>query len=694
MKKFFFAVISVTIALFLLFNVFVTSPGIISYGDNAFLFNKSYLSSWSPYFSNGIPRDSVVWQYGFMTVFTNIFLSVGLNYSVVSKIIFFTPIIISAVLFLMLIYMFTKSKFLSFLGMSFFLLSGITIEYLLYYPVPYFWSVVSITLLLFFLFNIYERLELKWLDICIIGIISIFNFHPFFQFVYLLVLMCFCILFLLSRFSLNNVVKIITMFLLTAIVNLYWILPLVAGIFSGNSSPEVVYGSGNLEAVSSAYLSTSSIRNIIMGITYPISYSIKILKNPFIALFSFGFYLIFLVALVSHHKEEKVSKLIIAVFLLFLGLSFWPTNILLKDVFDILWGEVSVFRFFRSFNRFSIVLFPLMILSVAFFYNKIKNKTIVNIILLVIALLLLIGRSNVITGDLGGYVSVYEMPEYYIELNRYLEQAGGKDLRIITCPKVDYEAYTWNKNNSYKEFPQIYYLAELYLNGTVLQSKAATHLFRSNNFYKKIFNPEYCTNAEELIHDLEKIDIDYVLLNKDLIDLDGDIVSFEKYKRCLENVNFELVMSNEYFEFYKVIYDKKHESNYLIKEVYPFCYEVNFDFNGEEQSELIFPQNYNSGWKIYLDNNEGWEYLKYNAVPFYEEEAYAEHIDNEPGNKWVLRRSDFNEDKLNLYLYYYPQIYVVIGSAVSLVSVLILVFSIVVLLIKDTRKKEKITSVK
>ena len=629
-----------------------------------------------------------------MTVFTNIFLSVGLNYSVVSKIIFFTPIIISAVLFLMLIYMFTKSKFLSFLGMSFFLLSGITIEYLLYYPVPYFWSVFSITLLLFLLFNIYERLELKWLDICIIGIISIFNFHPFFQFVYLLVLMCFCILFLLSRLSLKNVVKIITMFLLTAIVNLYWILPLVAGIFSGNSSPEVVYGSGNLEAVSSAYLSTSSIRNIIMGITYPISYSIKILKNPFIALFSFGFYLIFLVALVSHHKEEKVSKLIIAVFLLFLGLSFWPTNILLKDVFDILWGEVSVFRFFRSFNRFSIVLFPLMILSVAFFYNKIKNKTIVNIILLVIALLLLIGRSNVITGDLGGYVSVYEMPEYYIELNRYLEQAGGKDLRIITYPKVDYEAYTWNKNNSYKEFPQIYYLAELYLNGTVLQSKAATHLFRSNNFYKKIFNPEYCTNAEELIHDLEKIDIDYVLLNKDLIDLDGDIVSFEKYKRCLENVNFELVMSNEYFEFYKVIYDKKHESNYLIKEVYPFCYEVNFDFNGEEQSELIFPQNYNSGWKIYLDNNEGWEYLKYNAVPFYEEEAYAEHIDNEPGNKWVLRRSDFNEDKLNLYLYYYPQIYVVIGSAVSLVSVLILVFSIVVLLIKDTRKKEKITSVK
>lgn len=218
-------------------------------------------------------------------------------------------------------------------------------------------------------------------------------------------------------------------------------------------------------------------------------------------------------------------------------------------------------------------------------------------------------------------------------------------------------------------------------------SKYGNHVFITQGFFKNVFDYKYCLENENYLKDLRKIDIDYILVNKDLITRNGGIVSFENYRSCLENTNLSLLMSNEYFELYKVNYAEGYEKNYKITEVYPFYYKITLKFVGQENSELVFPQNFNSGWKLYFNESEDLGFLEKNTIPFYNKEIKVQHFDNNPGNRWILNRKGFNDDSVTLHLYYHPQIYVVIGSIVSLFSFTTIVIVGVGLGIKSIKKK-------
>jgi len=157
----------------------------------------------------------------------------------------------------------------------------------------------------------------------------------------------------------------------------------------------------------------------------------------------------------------------------------------------------------------------------------------------------------------------------------------------------------------------------------------------------------------------------------------------------LSSSNFKLLFDNNYFEFYEIEYPFDLNDGIKISEIYPFYYEVNIYFKGKDSAELIFPQNNNSSWELYYGNSEKLGFFERNAIPFFKEKLDIQNIDNLPGNKWVLSRGDFGEDKVSLYLYYYPQVYVFIGSLVSVVTLVSLISVSIFLGVRTIKSRKK-----
>jgi len=684
------------ILFFVLFWKLFFKSGYVSVGDNPNLYEKLYLSSWDPSQSNGISREAVVSSYVYPILLARVcaFFGFGLEFS--SKISYFLPIVVAMVVFYVVLKRVSRSSFYSFVGLFSFILSVLSIEHMAVFFLVYFLHVSSLVVLTYFIFRRgFDWEKIGYKRILALVFLSFLNLHPFYFIIYNLYLFLYLLFITWKDFKLHNIAKFIFVFISTIIINLFWILPFFMSIFSGGVTPSNLYGVSNFNAVLAGYINHSTVYRVLIGSVYPIKSLWDRLVNNYLIFSYFAIFALTLYFIVySFSKKNKTASFFSVIFAIFLGLSFWPNNPILGGLWDFLLGNYSFFGFFRSFNRFITVLLPTMLVIIGISYKDFPKKRILNMILFIILTLILFGRRNLMTGDLGGIVPIYNIPKEYSLLNKELKdfEYEEKEIpRIITYPKTDYEAFVWNKNPNYNELPTSgFNFLNYYLDAEILMSKYGNHILISEGFFKNIYDNKYCLETENYLKDLRKIHINYVLLNKDLITLEGDTVSFKNYRSCLENSNFSLLLSNEYFDFFKINYSEDYEKNYKILEVYPFYYKVTFDFKGQENSELVFPQSFNSGWKLYFYDSEDLGFLEKNAIPFYNKEIQVQHFDNEPGNKWLLNKNDFNDDNVTLHLYYYPQIYVVIGSVISLFSIITLVTVGVGLGIKSIKNKNVI----
>lgn len=681
--------------LLLLFWKVIIKPGYISFGDNTFFFNKLSISAWLPYESNGVPGDSLVPSYTRNILFSKTLMFIGFEFDTISKVSYLLPIFFSLFIFFVLLRKVSKSSLYALIGSILFIVSVTSVEHMAVSFVIYFLHVSSLLILSYFIFEWgFDWETIRYKNFLALLFLSFLNLHPFYFIIYNLYLVLYLFFVTWKHFKLINISKFIFIFISIFVMNLFWLLPFFMSVFSKGITPGNLYGESNLNAVLAGYINHSTVYSILIGSVYPIkSYWDNLVNNYLIfsycAIFSVALYFI----IYSFSKKNKTASFFSVIFIIFLSLSFWPNNPILSGFWDFLFENYSFFGFFRSFNRFITVLLPTMLVIIGINYKDFSKKRILNMILFAILSLVLFGRRNLMTGDLGGIVPIYNIPVEYSFLNeelRFFKHDKKETPRVITYPKTDYEAFVWNKNSNYSNMSAGFFLLNNYLDAEILMSKYGNHVFITEDFYKNIFDYKYCLENDNYLKDLRKIDIDYVLLNKDLITRKGDVVPFENYRNCLENSNFTMLMDNEYFELYKINYSEDYEKNYKISEVYPFYYKVTFDFNGQENSELIFPQNFNSGWKLYFDSGGYMGYLEKNAIPFYNKEIQIQHFDNDPGNKWVLNRNDFNNDNVTLHLYYYPQIYVVIGSVISLFSIITLVTIGVGLGIKSIKNKNVI----
>lgn len=673
----------------LFFWKLIFSPSVISYGDNTFLFQKHVVSSWSSYFGNGMDHGEIISSYPYRIIPLIIFSPLRLSLENISKLAYFLPILISLIVIFFILVRVSRSVFFGTAGTLLFLLSSITVEYLLFFPVPYFLLIFSFFFVLLITHRISHDDNATFLYFILLALLSIFSSHPFFFFIYVLYL-SFYFLYDIIFLHRSKTFFIILTFLCIIFLNFYWLFPFGMKIIKSGEHPASFYGDTNLNGIYSAYLEFTTPLKIAVGSTYPIEYMREYIFNNFSNLVSIIILITFVLLSTFRYKKvrDSFNYFLFVIYVLFFTLSFWPNNPLVKLIWVFLWESFPPFQFLRSFNRFSVVLIPIIIFSLAIHYVEKKNKKIINVILTLTIVVLLYGHKNLLNGDFGGFIPVYKIPSEYQYLNNYLVKNGGDNSRTISYPKVDYEINTWDKNNNFEQFQQIHYLLELYVDGVILQSEAPNHTLREGLLYKEIFDPTYCINKEKFLGRLSKIDIDYVLLQKDLIDRDGNIIPYQDYKNCLNSLAFSPILNNEFFEFYKVNYNSQYINNYDIKEVYPFYYAVDFDFDGRDKAELVFPQNFNSGWKLYRNDSSNSNFLQRNLIPLYNRELKIENVNNEPGNRWILKRENFSQAKINLNLYYYPQIYVFIGFTLTTITLITLIGLGVYLLIRKVRSKK------
>jgi len=680
------------VLIFLLFWKAIFNQNYISFGDNTFLFEKLVVSAWLPYENNGVPGDLLVSTYLHETTFLKVFMFLGIGPSFVSKMTYFLPIFFALLASYILLRKVSNSTLYALIGSSVFILSVTSVEYMTVSFIRYFEHVASIFILTYLIHSWgFKQVKINYKRMLALVVLSFFNLHPFYFIIYNLYLFLYLFYISLKNLKLSTIIKHSSIFVLILFSHLIWLLPFITNILISKNSPAALYGESNWNAVLSGYISQSSLTRIMVGSVYPISGYWENLVNVSLIGASFILLLVFLYVTVYFlgRKNEKVTFFSV-IFIIFLSLSFWPNNPILGSTWDYLLKNFSFFGFFRSFNRFITVLLPVMFVVIGMYYKEHKNW-VFKIVLISIFLLTLFGRINLMTGDLGGIIPVYKIPTEYAKLNESLKRYKsevGETPRVLTYPKTDYEAFVWNKNSNYNNIRAIFNLLNNYLDAEILTSKYGNHVFISEDFFKNIFDYKYCLNNENYLEDLRKIDIDYVLLNKDLITRKGEIVSYDNCSDCLKKSNFTLEMSNDYFDLYKIDYGEDYQKNYKIKEIYPFYYQVDFDFKGSNNAELIFPQNFNPEWKLYFDSGEGLGFLEKIAIPFYNKEIQVQHINNEPGNKWVINRNDFDDDNVTLHLYYYPQIYVVIGFIVSSVSIIALFSVGVVLEIKNIKRRK------
>lgn len=679
----------IAIIFLLLFYKILISDGFIISGDNSFLFNKAYISAWSPYQGNGTVISAGVFLYGYEVVLVRFFNLLKLSNDVSSKIIFLLPIYITFILTYYLLKKVSKSIFFSLFGTILFIFSTICMEYTFISLVTYFFHIISVELLLLIILSIEKSRSLNWKHILLIALTSLLNFHPFFLIIYLLFLSIYLIYYINSYFDRKIILKLSSVFLLIFLLNLYWILPFLMSVFFGNSNPEAVYGESNLNSVLMGFIAHSKIYRMIVGSVYPISYLWGNTTNFFVIISSFLLFSMFIFTLIqSFRKKNRFAIFLSIATFIFFGISFWPNNPLLRFLWDFLYSRFSFFGFFRSFNRFSTILLPLILCLLAVYYRELVNRKIFNFLLIFVVLTAVFGKLFLFTGDYGGMIPVFSIPNEYDELKVYIQKKNSHDARILSYPKTDYESYSWNKNRNYEKYPQVYTFIEFYLDGVTLHNRYGNHIFRSNNFYKKLFDPWNLKTENEILNNLSKLNIDYILIQKDLVNRKGMNVSYSYAQKYFDTSSFNKIFNNEYFELYEVSYPTIYDKNYKIKEIYPFYYSVEFDFSNNKTSELIFPQNFDRGWKIFYSKRESLGFIEKNAIPFFNREIKIENNDNKPGNKWILNREDFNDDKIEIYLYYYPQIYVFIGSAVALITLTSLSLVGVFFLLRKVRNRK------
>lgn len=652
-----------------LFFKFFDSDTIISYGDKTHTFNKGMISSWMPYFYNGIPRGIFIYSQGYQNFLTHLFSLIRLNTSEMSLGVFILPILLQIFVSFWILSDISGSSFYGCVGTLLLLLSGMTLEYLLFFPVPYFFALTSFFILFWGTYKSLSQGRLSLRTEFILIFASTLIYHPFFFIIYVVFFLLYSLFNLINQFSKINFFRPICLFLVIFLINSYWLIPFFVDIFCFSASPEGVYGTSNLEAVSYIYTSNSSLLKIILGSSYPVGGAYQIVQNhwtivPVILVFSIA------IGFLCIKKEYNPEKFLSIALLFFLGLSFWPTNPLIFPIWDYLWINFPFFKFFRSFNRFSVIVFPLVLFLIGVYYQKVSRRRYLNFLLVLILASFFVGRRQLFSGDFGGYIPGYKIPNEYSELNDYLNKHGGHDLRVLVYPEINYEVYWWNKNRSFKEFQQIFYFIEVYLDATVLRDKAANHVFRNNTFYKKAYDYESCIlDREGYINMLRKLDIDYILFQKDLIDFNGDLVPYEPFLGCLRGLDFSPTLSNRFFELDKISLPPKI---YKTHEIYPFLYSVEFLSAPRGDFEFLFPQNFDIGWKLYKykGNVDNLSLLNKLLLPLFATEIPIQNRDMNPGNGWLLPEGFVSSEGENLYLYYYPQLYVYLGFLISITTLI------------------------
>jgi len=337
----------------------------------------------------------------------------------------------------------------------------------------------------------------------------------------------------------------------------------------------------------------------------------KFYKNSFVYIFAFIPYLLILFFLIKSAKKkynDKLNKLIVYLFLLFLFIFQFMLG-LKNPVYKFLYDNITIFQIFRNITKFAPLLLFLTILILFLLIIRSDIKSIIKKWLLLLIILL----SLIYNLPYWTYHSYFfenramaNIPQNYLDTAGFLNKQLNHSDNVLVLPATySLESYVWNDK---KVAVQGDILDVLLDNG--IKSYRLTQGFSGNIFFRKDSTKLFIktdTNARKLDIDynllsdfVKKYNLNYIVVTKELV---SEYQNLDVLNNWLSNNNYNRINSfgsNDIYlnkDFSKPIllssndiyFERKNAKNYSMH------IKSGINFN------LTFFEAFNKYWNLYLE---------------------------------------------------------------------------------------------
>lgn len=500
---------------------------------------------------------------------------------------------------------------------------------------------------------------------------------------------------------------------------LFWFIPFFMSLVSSGAND---LGS---EAVSDSFINSFAltVRETASGnVLYPLLnfYQREIafnydwqLKNIFkdyfdkFLLLSTIYIFVLFVGLLRFNRALSLSEKRIFIFFLsafILVLYFSTVNIgFLKEIFIIL-GNIPGFALFRNFtDKFSVsfVFIYSTLLSLCLLVVK-KESRFYRLIVVLVLLALIINFSpikKIINAPLWKTKDIYttvNLPKEYLSFVSDVKSLVPNETNIIAFPQniASYSVISeGNSRNAYVgTSPFKFFTGINDLSGEYSYPENISHEIKRDITEQ---------NAKEMLTLLSEINVGYLMVTNNIPDQILRSYLFEKDYLKLQNMKFiQSLVDREVIRSEKgsyIIYKLKNNpkiisstANIEYKKINPIFYKI-YVKGLKKNEKLVFLETYNSGWKIYLNQDKYYNKDILSLISLMNPVFNNSHKQvGDYGNMWKIGKTEIeNEFNTNYYsinkdesidvellLFFLPQLYFYIGTASTVIFMFIGVFVI------------------
>ena len=606
----------VVLSIFVLF-VFLISfklldGGIISYTDTPYHFPDStcnFFSTWSDNYL-GVSYVAAMCGSPFIGYLPTILEKVGFSSSFSSYLTNFSPVLILCLIVYSVTRRISGSVLYGYFAGFFIILNNFILEHFLIWPSFYFVNIMSLVILFYLTYEIYNSgFDRKKIIYVIIN--SFLILHPAFFIMYFVYWGLFAIFYCVSKRKIKNIYKFVIVVFGVICIHSYWLFPFLHNLFIQNT--QLVY-SGNLLPVLSGHIKWTSYVLLFNFHNYP--GPIRLHSGILQYVFYFGLLIIFIAPLFINKKYKNSNKkdyifliFLFVIFILFFNFSLGPKSRISGEEWMWAFTNIPGFTFFRSYTRFFIVSLIAMVFSFGFSLKMIKisnNKK--NIIICMGIVFLIVSNLVFFSGNLNGALGTIKVPKEYYYINDNYFKNNKEIFSIISLPNTRYEQYKWSINSRSKDFHQMTYFDINFFSKPIAYGDLSTRLQDKQDLYKNIFNLSNEFDPITFNRSVAQLNVKYIIVKKDLVDnlntTDRVIgIGYDKYYQFFKS-DFQYILKedNKYFTLFE---NKKYSPIFFgnsvnVKKIFPAKYVISIS-NLIKAENFGFAENYNPAWELYIN---------------------------------------------------------------------------------------------
>ena len=615
------------LAPFLVFAIFVTAisykvtpnHGILITGDYPYYWPDRAFDSASVIQSSFLGHIRLVGMSSFLVIVAPRILTWLFSDSWTSYLLNYGLVYITCLTYYFVAFKLTKSASSAYLAGFLIILNNAVLEYLVIQPTHIFVGLIvyALTFLLF----VSAGKRFGWRHVLVSGLMSLLLTHPFLWIIQICLLVVLFIHLLAQNGRRILGIGVSTLGLMALLAS-YWLLPLGLALLS--SSTENIYSGGQAGLFEGVRTKVHYFQAFGL-FQYPGEWQNKIFggRPPYLLYFAAVALVALVLFLFGKARNRRLLLLLVSLYVIALNIGLGPNSVVTGKVWKALYNNIPGFGFFRIFSRFLNLALMAFVLLVVYALDQVRrsNPRVHRPLVALFACSWIAGNWIFFTGDLNGTLSAARIPHEYVELNATLN-ATRNDYSMLTYPQVGYEAYRWNRNRNRTLFQQTVYWKEHFLERPVIFNRhALQNLNLATDFLPRLLAyHDAFTFYPTLDADVGKLDVKYVLVQKDLLDItkvlnrsglsnrDTRKLEFVPYKRYIDyfsaNPHYRLADNNKVFALFenRSFRPRIRASGAFFKKINDSTYRVFFT-GIKEETRLQLLQRFDRQWKLYPQRN-------------------------------------------------------------------------------------------